>query len=355
VTERPPLVRTTLSPQRLLTAGFLLLGACGAHVAPLPPAATDVEPSWEDAFEHPPPVMLALRPWSLRRDPLYGPLLDKVLALARARSHVVTATRALDVVEDADEVIIGLRGDPAAVGDGDPGAEIVAAVLGVRADVDPAAIVDSNGHPLWSPTFGVRVPELVRERDENGEPVGASLFELPGRAWVMASGPARARLRESWIRPHPHPRSLALPDVEHAVVFAHVDGPFLVSRLRWLRPPAALAPVGRDLRAVEVTLAPGATEVRAAFSYADGAAASAAEKTLGDTIAAIAREKPEGLAWLGAAQARVAGPAASSVSLVLPLPPRLVDAFAGGSTHSGPGSADGGVPRTLDAGGAPSP
>jgi hypothetical protein len=322
------------------------------------PTATAVEPSWEDAFERPPPVLLAFRPQSLRHDPIYGPLLDKALALARARSHVVTATRALEVIEDADEVIVGLRGDPADVGDAAPGAEIVAAVLGVRADVDPAAIVDSNGSPLWSPASGIRVPELVRERDEKGEALGASLFELPGRTWVMALGAARARLRESWIRPHAHPRPLDVPDGDHAVVFARVDGAFLLSRLRWLRPPAALAPIGHRLQHVEVTLSPGATDVKAAFSYTDAPSTAAAENTMKEAVTAFGREKPEGLAWLGAARVSRAPDAADrSVSVVVPLPSRLIDVLVGGGRRPRSGSSDGGAdsPVPIDGGAGAAP
>jgi hypothetical protein len=350
VSSGRPLEQKTLSPLRLLAAAALV--ACSSHVATPPPASTDPEPSWEDAFELPPPVLLGFRPRSLRHDPLFGPLLDRALALARARSRVVDATRALDVLQDADEVIVGLRGDPGEASD-EAGGDMVAAVLGIRADVDPASLVDSSGHPLWSSGSAVRVPELVRERDENGELVGASLFELPGRAWVMASGPARLRLRDAWSRPHPHPRPLELPDADRAVVFARVDGRFLVSRLRWLRPPAALAPVGHGLRRVELTLTPGATDVNARFAYGDDDSAAAAERTLDDAVAALGREGHEGterLAWLGSA--RVSRAAADVISVVVPFPPRLVDVLSGRSTSRPSGGVDGGVApaASIDAG-----
>lgn len=332
------------------------LAGCGSRAVAPRPSTADVEPSWEDAFDRPPPVLLSLRPKALRGDPVYGPLLDKVLALAGARSHVVDATRALEVVEDADQVIVGLRGDPGQSDEGDTSTEIVASVLGVRAEVDPGAIVDSSGHALWTAGSGGRVPELVREHDEDGQAVGASLFELPGRAWVMAAGPARLRLRDLWSRPHPHPRPLDLPDGDHALVYARLDGRFLVARFRWLRPPAALAPVGRDLTSVALTLPPGGTVVSASFAYGDEPAAGAAEKTLDDAVAALAREKPEGLAWLGEARvSRSALPgAANVVDVAAPIPARLIDVLVGKASKAGNGPKGGAPPTPLgDAGAAP--
>jgi hypothetical protein len=330
------------------------LTGCGPRAVSPQRSIADLEPSWEDAFDRPPPVLLSLRPKALRRDPVYGPLLDKVLALARAKSHVVDATRALEVVEDADQVILGLRGDPGESDEEDTSAEIVASVLGVRAEVDPASIVDSSGHALWTAGSGGRVPELVREHDEDGHAVGASLFELPGRAWVMAAGPARLRLRDFWSRPHPHPRPLDLPDGDHAVVYARLDGRFLVARLRWLRSPAALAPVGRDLTSVALTLAPGGTVVSASFAYSDEPSAGAAERTLDDAVAALARERPEGLAWLGEARvSRSVLPGAESVvDVAAPIPTRLIDVLVGKAEKSGKGAKGGAPPTGADDAGA---
>ena len=56
---------------------------------------------------------------------------------------------------------------------------------------------DNLLHPLDDETQA----RLVHEGDEQGEPVRASLFELPGRTWVIASGAARARARDTFLRP----------------------------------------------------------------------------------------------------------------------------------------------------------
>jgi hypothetical protein len=304
------------------------LCACASPATVPPRAALDKSPAWEDAFVRAPDLIVAFHPRALRRDPIYGALLDKALALLRSRNRVVTATRAIDVIEDADEVIFGMtdrgHGDDPAAGD-----DMVAVILGVRADIDPAALVDGSGRPLWSPGQSERVRELVREKDEDGESIDASLFELPGRAWVMASGAARARLRDAWARPHLHAAPPALPSDDEAIAFARLDGPSLVARLPWLRQPAALAPVGRRLRSLTLEVPPGATDVHARFVYADDASAAAAEARLEDAVVAIHREKPEGIAWLGEARiARHEPGSVAAVGVTAPLPARWVEVIA---------------------------
>ncbi len=323
-----------------------VLCACTSRATAPRRAAPDTSPSWEDAFLRPPQLVVAFRPKALRRDPVYGALLDKALALLRARSRVVNATRAIDVVEDADEVIFGMSSaTDRAEGEGPARDEMVAVVLGVRADIDPAALVDSAGRPLWSPGPSERVRELVRETDADGETVDASLFELPGRAWVMASGSARARLREAWARPHVRPPPPALPGADEAIAFARLDGPSLVARVPLLRRPAALAPIGHRLRNVTFEVAPGVTALEARFVYADDESASAAESRLSDAVAAIGREKlekPNWLAWLGGARVARSDPPAS-VEVTAPLPARWVDAIAPRQRDRADGGGDAGA------------
>src|ERR1019366_6462314 len=112
----------------------------------------------------------------------------------------------------AEEVIIGLR-----LGRFDTDTDVVVVVRGVRADVDPAALVDADGRPLWAPGPTGRVRELVRAGTGSGaesseaprNEIPASLFELPGRTWVIASGEARARARSAFA--HAPARSRQAP------------------------------------------------------------------------------------------------------------------------------------------------
>ncbi|MGH7297183.1 MAG: hypothetical protein ACRELB_19750, partial [Polyangiaceae bacterium] len=232
-------------------------------------------------------------------------------------SKVVGATRALEAMSDAEELVVGMRPDTI---DG-PG-ELVLVARGVRADVDPATLVDDEGHTLWSPGPPGRVRELVRDRDEHGHPVGASLFELPGRTWVIAQGPARARARQAFAHPFGRPAMELDPQ---AVAVVRFDGPSLVKRIPALQDLGRLASVGHRLRSVTLALLPGAEHtVVATLAYAADDAAAAAEVTLREVVGAVARTHPPGLAWLGSA--RVDRPP-KTVVVTAPLPGRLVEAL----------------------------
>jgi hypothetical protein len=297
----------------------VLTVACTGHGSS--PSATPAvaEPRWEDAFDPIPQLMLTLRPRSLQKDPVYGPLLRGVLALARARSRFVAATHALDAVEDADLVMVGLEAPPGqAIEQGD----LIGAVVGVRSDIDPGALVDADGRRLWAPGPAGGVRELVRERVEGEELTEASLFELPGRTWVIASGIARSRARDAFARPRPRPSSLPAPP--DAIALLRIDGPSLVARVPLLRAPSNLAPVGSKLKAVTLDLVPGETgQLEANVSYADGAARALAERTMREVLGAMARKAPEGLAWLAGATLE-RGSDAVTLILRAPLPPELM-------------------------------
>jgi hypothetical protein len=209
---------------------------------------------------------------------------------------------------------------------------------GVRADVDPARMVDDEGHGLWQPGPPGRVPELVRETDAHGHPVDASLFVLPGRTWVIAQGQARARARQAFAHPFNRPQMQLDPD---ALAIVRIDGPSLVARVHALQDLGGLAAVGHRLRSVSLELPPGAEHsVRATFAYADEDSAATSAVTVEQALQAISRSKREGLAWLGAARV---GRAPRSVVVTSPLPGRLIDALL----HAGS------APLDLD--GPPSP
>jgi hypothetical protein len=335
---RPPLRAFTL------VACAVFFTACGGSGAPALAQAVDDEPRWQDAFEAKPKLLAVVYPTALRSDPVYGPLLRRAIDLLRDQSRVVAETRALDAMEDAEEVVVGVRPESA-----ESAGEVVVAVRGVRADIDPAALVDAEGRPLWGPGSTGRVRELVRT-DGPEAPIPASLFELPGRTWVIASGDARVRARSAFARPTGRP-ALALEGLERkssdALVILRIDGPSLVARIRALRAPGTLASVGRSLETVTLELDSGSgpaapdagpdRDIRASLLYASEPAAAAAEATFREVLAAIVRKKPEDLAWLASATVARPPPGARVV-LTAPIPPRLVGFLlhAGAATLEAP-------------------
>jgi hypothetical protein len=293
-----------------------LASACGASSPPPPKASAAPEAHWQDVFDAAPELLVTLRPAALRQDKVYGPLLRRIIDLARERSRVVAATRLIDAIEDADEVMVGVRPGAAP---GDDARELVIVLRGVRADLDPAKLVDEGGQPVWAAGPHGAVRELVRERDERGRPVSASLFELPGRTWVIASGDARARARDAFAHPMSRPPMKLDPD---ALAIVRLDGPSLVARVRTLQTLGGLAAVGRRLKALTLELPPRAAPMRATFSYADEDAAAVAEVTLREVVGAIARKKPDRFAWL--ATATVDRPRPAEVIVTAPLPAELI-------------------------------
>jgi hypothetical protein len=321
----------------LLTVVAFLV-SCGGASTSARVRPTSIEPQWQDVFGETPAMLLFVRPRAVREDKVYGPLFRRVIDLARERSRVVSATRAMEAVEDADEVVVGI---PSASGDA---GDLVMVVQGVSAAIDPSKLVDSDGRALWAPGPSGRVRELVRERDERGSPVDASLFELPGRTWVIASGQSRARARDAFVHPLGRPPLSSDPD---ALATLRIDGPSLVARFRALQDLGALAPIGRKLRTVTVWLpaVQGADSasvvVEIALSYRDEDAAAFAEVRAREVVEVVARKKPENLGWL--ARAKVDRPG-NRLLLTFPLPPQLIDGLLhAGTAALGTDSAPGGL------------
>lgn len=313
-----------------LLAALGSVGACASKPPPPPVSAAVAEPHWQDVFDTTPELLVVLRPKAITQDRIYGALLRRAIATARDRSSVVAATRFADAVEDADEVVMGLRPDTP-----DHPGELVLVARGVRADIDPGKLVDSEGHGFWSPGPSGAVRELVCEQDAHGHPVNASLFELPGRTWVIATGPARQRARDAFAHPFARPPM----DLDaSALAIVRIDGPSLVARIPFLQEYGGLAAAGRRLRSVTLTLPPGGQgSVQATLAYADEDAAAFAEVSIREHVEAVARQKPEGLAWIGSATVERPD---TRVVLTAPLPPKLVDAFlsAGGASMPVKGS-----------------
>ncbi len=347
----------------LVAIGCIATLGCGATGSDHAVAriAVDAEPRWEDVIDTTPELLAIVFPTALRKDRVYGPLLRRVIDLVRAQSRVVAETRALDAMEDAEEVIVGVRPDRAAAGDA--GGEVIVVVRGVRADVDPATLVDADGHALWAPGPSGRVRELVRSdgppaAGASSAPIPASLFELPGRTWVIVSGDARTRARAVFARPLGRPALRLEQGASSGDTLAvlRIDGPSLVARVRELQSVGGLSSLGHRLEAVTLELGSGGAAVdagpgadlhrtiRASLSYPDDNAAATAEVTARDVIGAIARKKPESLAWLADAtvdrSSSSAGGQSKSIVVTAPLPARLVGALL----HAGSARLDAPTP-----------
>lgn len=316
-----PVKRAAVALAVSLAGGLAAVG-CANKVAAPAAQTRPAEPRWQDAFDETPELLVIVRPSGLRQDKVYGPLLRRAIVLAREQNRVMSATP-LEAIEDAEEVVISVH--RARQGGEDATPDVVLVVVGVRADIDPAGLVDSGGRPLWAQGPSGPVRELVRERDDRGLPVAASLFELPGRTWVIASGEARAHAREAFAHPFDKPPMDLDPA---ALAVARIDGPSLVGRVRALQTLGSHAAVGRRLRALTLRLPPGVSgQVELTLAYADEDAAAFAEVTAREAIEAIAREKPDRLGWLGTASVDRAG---KRLILKMPLPRALVEGLLHG-------------------------
>lgn len=297
-------------PSSRLAVFLLILSfvACGGGDKRVQPPSPYKEAHWQDVLETMPELLVVVRPKALRRDRVFGPLLRRAFEAARDRTVVVSATP-LEVIEDSDEVVVGVRPD-----------EAIVALRGVRADVDPATIVDARGEKLWGPAPGAgSVRELVRADPS----APASLFELPGRTWLIAGGEARARARDVFAHPFGRPPPRIDAD---ALAIVRIDGRSVVSRVWQLGAHGALAAIGRKLQSVTFELRPGAeANVRTTLSYADEDSAAIAEVRARDVAAAFQRKRPAGGIGAMLASATVERPEGKRVIVTAPIPPALVE------------------------------
>jgi len=317
-----------------------LLPAIACHPPDARSSSTErtaaLEAAWQDAIPAAPDLLVSIRPKALRADGVYGPMLRRALELAREQ-RVTSGSLVLEAIEDADEVIAELgEWSPSAPADGSGAQELLLVLRGTRGDIDPARLVGPEGDLLWSAGPSGAVRELVHERDHDGTPNPASLFELPERTWVVASGAARDRARDAFAHPSHRPEPSFAPD---AFATVRIDGASLVRRVNLLRASGPLASIGRGLRSVALDLlvppapvpaaTPAATpiprrEMRALVTYSDAQAAAVAGNAIGDMLQVVGRLKPAGLAWLEPGRVDVSG---SSVAVIEPVPMDLLSGF----------------------------
>lgn len=249
-------------------------------------------PALEDALDGEPDLLVVVRPRSIARDRLYGPLFRRASLLASTRSGAANVgTTALAAFERADEAIVVAydRG----------GRDAVIAVRGVPADVDAITMVDTDGKPLWERAR--EDPGGVTELAARDPKVDAALFVLPLRVWVIAVGDAVARARDVYARRSPRPsRSVDLRVDPSSLAVVQLRGESIVRHEPRLR-VGPLASIGRDLDHVDLALEPGvAGQVVGRFVYSADGSALEAEQRMKDVLGAFSRKFGEKFHWLDA-------------------------------------------------------
>jgi len=194
--------------KRSVVAVIATLAMTLSCAAPPPPAPVKKEPvpQWADVFRGTPDIYASVRVQALKRDVVYGALWQALLRAAQARGFARGATM-VEAVEGAEEIIVGLN----------RGADAALILRGVPASLDPGAISDADGRPLFHPASDrAKVPEYELYDRASAE---GSFFVLPDRTWVGALGEARARARQVFVTPLNRPAPAPFDDALVAVRF----------------------------------------------------------------------------------------------------------------------------------------
>jgi hypothetical protein len=339
---------TIRSPFAWLSVGLLVSGlACGGastRATSKPTTAASVPArrlSVDDLLTRPADLRVTLHPPAVVYDRVYGALLRKASALAAAYAGPRTmGTTALAALERTDEV-------DAAINDA---GEAVVVLRGVPADLDVTQVVDEGGRAVWRPVVGDLRHTFVEYQPAAA--ADATLFVLPERVWVVASGDARMHTREVLVT-GAGPVSFVEGDTGLAVL--SIRGAALLRRDGRLR-SGPLAPLGRSLVRASFELAPGAQGLLLArLAYSEDLAASGAEQTARDIVSAFRRilhetekdrnakapREPPPLSWLAAAGVERAG---ALVTVRAPIPRPWLDAIARADVPSTSSTPDGKSP-----------
>jgi hypothetical protein len=332
-----------------LAMGCASAGAASKH-ATAPPIVRHL--SVDDLLVHPADVKVTLHPPAVVHDRVYGALLRRASTLAAAYAGPRTVgTTALAALERTDEV-------DAAVNDA---GEAIVILRGVPGDLDVLHVVDEKGVSVWRPIVGDLRRTFVEY--EPAAEADATLFVLPERVWVIASGSARMRTREALVDAAGG-ASFAQGDPGLAVI--SIRGSALVRRDPRLR-SGPLSPLGRSLLRASFELTPGAQGVLVArLEYTEDLAASGAEQTARDIVSAFrrmlehdeksnakTRPEPPPLSWLAAAGVDRAG---REVTVRAPIPRSWLDVIARADVSEGAGGKKGDeVPWDLWRRSAPTP
>ncbi len=335
---RAPMRASARGPALIaLFAVALFAAGCGAPAAAPPPKTPTVSRQgapWFGAVVDPSrDFVVELAPRDLRRDAAYGPLFRRALTLAAASGGPLHGST-LDVLAEADDVVVAVRGGPRG-----PANDVVVVVAGVPASLDPRRLLTDSGEEAFVPRKDVRrdgdVAELVARRDQDSEEP-TTLFVVPGRTWIVGVGVGAPRVRSALERSAP--ATAYLPD-PHALASVSL-GADVLDRVR-ARVGPALAPITRGLVRLTLALSPGVEgRLTAELVYVDARAASDATPRVRETVAALVERWLPGVAaadWLD-----VRGPSrpgASSVEVVARVPTTVLEALAHPDDPPSPPSA----------------
>jgi len=313
----------------LAALGLTSTAGCGeGDRPPPPPPRHDNVARWQDVFDSVPDFYAVVRPQAIKKDPVYGPLWKSVLRMAQAQ-RFAGGPSSLEAAEGCDEVIVGIgRGEDAAM-----------IFRGVPASLDPQRMMDASGHATFRLlTDKAKVPEYLPLARANGDP--GSLFVLPDRTWVGATGQARDRARIAFQTPMNRP----VPKVDgQALAFVRfstdiVQGPRMKRSPLW-------GPLTKKLNSVTFALRPGKEGVFITALYEDDDASAWSEMHVKQILEGLrtggANEatppaprpgeprpdpgvgRPRGkIEWLKDAQV---GRDGNNVIVKMPIPPRLLE------------------------------
>ncbi|AKV02129.1 hypothetical protein AKJ09_08792 [Labilithrix luteola] len=286
-------------------------------------------PQWQDVFDGTPELYAVVRPQAIKTDAIYGTFFRSLLRVAQAKTEM-TGVTALEALEGCDEIVIGIRRDPAGGGRIMDDAAIV--FRGVPASLDPAKMTDGSGAPLFRlVSERAKAPEYERVGTVDGRRgLAGSLFVLPERTWVVALGSARDRAREAFATPFGRPAPKSDPS---ALATVRLDAGTFVRGQRIEKSPA-FGPLTRKLESLSFSLAPGKGGVIATLRYQDEDASAWAEmhaKRLLEELARIEGDsaggprrspQPFALGWLKDAQV---GHEGNALKVRLSVPARLLE------------------------------
>jgi len=264
------------------------LSACGGAILQPQPERAEHAPEvqWQSVWGETPALLFVVRPQAIMRDGVYGSLFKSVLRVASAKSEM-TGVTALEAAGGCEEIVVGLgQGNAAFVDD----AAIV--LRGVPANLDPEKMADQVGRPLFRlvrdsvldavpDQGGFQELERVDGAATQHGPSSASLFVLPDRTWVVATGLARERARRAFAAPANRVGRAGrvgptIPTIDSsALAVVRVDRAML-SRPRLERSPA-FGPLIRRLSSASLALLSGKGGLVATLTYQSEADAQRAE------------------------------------------------------------------------------
>lgn len=287
--------------RRSLLLGGLLVCACApSRVAA--PEAHENGPAWADIFDTTPELYAVVRPQTLKNDALYGAFWNVLLRAAEVRGFTRGSTM-VEAVGSAKEIVVGLnRGDDAAI-----------VLRGVSANLDPLAMNDESGHPLFRLLDDRgKVPEYAL-LDVRSAEIG-SLFVLPDRTWVGALGDARMRARQAFLGPRGRPA----PRIDReALVALRLGGQAARAFDRGPR----LSLVTQKMTSITFALEPNRKGLLVSLSYGDPDASARGELQAKRLVEDLAKDETR-FGWLKDATVKYEG---DVVHVRAHLPPRLLE------------------------------